>query len=220
MSGEREVLAKAELRRRAASLRDAIPAAERAVLSERLCRTVEREVLAPLRERLGRPLTVGVYAAFRSEADPLPLARLCWAAGDGTAAPRVVGDVLAWRVVRGPDDWRPGRWGVPEPDLTRTDPLPPERPLDAVLVPGLAFHADGSRLGYGGGYYDRLFAAETARGNGETLWIGFAFSRQLTADPLPQEPHDLELDALATDDGVLWLDKGGKDGTDGPTDPF
>jgi 5-formyltetrahydrofolate cyclo-ligase len=221
VNGGQGAVPKAELRRQAAFVRDTMPAEERAALSERLCRIVEREVLAPLRERRKRPLAVGVYAAFRSEADPLPLARMLWASGDLTAAPRMKGGALEWRVVREAGDWRPGQWGVPEPSVERTEPLPPERPLDAVLVPGLAFHMDGGRLGYGGGFYDRMFAAQAARGGGRTLWIGFAFSRQITAAPLPVEPHDLKLDALATEERVIWLGKGGPDGTEaGSIDTF
>ena len=188
-----------------AAARDVLPAAERARLSERLCGNVERDVLAPMRSRLGRALTVCVYGAFRSEADPIPLVERCWQAGDTVAAPRIVGGDLEWRVLRDPGCWRAGTWGVPEPDPARTEPLPAERPPDAVLVPGLAFHRDGSRLGYGGGYYDRLYAAERARGNGDICWIGFAFSLQVTVERFPVEEHDLDLDVLATDEGTVWF---------------
>lgn len=196
---------KAQWRKKMADLRDALPSMERCRLSGRLCENVERDVLAPLRNRMGRPLTVGVYAAFRSEADPSALARTCREIGDTTVAPRIVGDGLEWRVVRDQDDWRAGRWGVPEPDPARAPPLPASQTLDAVLVPGLAFHRDGGRLGYGGGYYDRLYAAEIAQGKERTCWIGFAFAMQLVPSRLPVERHDLALDALATENEVIWL---------------
>lgn len=207
-------MSKAERRKRMAALRDAIPAQERALLSERLCRRVEGEVLSPLRRRLGRPLTVCVYGAFRSEADPQLLASLCREAGDTVAAPRMKGSGMEWRVVSGPADWQPGAWGVPEPDPSRTEPLPAGVSPDAVLVPGLAFHPDGSRLGYGGGYYDRMYAAETASGRLSICWIGFAFERQIAEAPLPREPHDLILDVLATEEKLIWL-KGRQQGEDG-----
>jgi 5-formyltetrahydrofolate cyclo-ligase len=112
---------------------------------------------------------------------------------------------MEWRVISGPDDWKPGAWGMPEPDLSRTTPLPDDVCPDAVLVPGLAFHPDGSRLGYGGGFYDRMYAAESARGRGSICWIGFAFSLQISDEPLPREPHDLALDVLATEEKLIWL---------------
>ncbi len=223
MEANAAAMSKAERRKRMAAVRDAIPAQERAALSERLCRRVEQEVLSPLRRRLGRPLTVCVYGAFRSEADPQHLARLCREAGDAVAAPRISGRAMEWRMVDGPADWRPGAWGVPEPDLSRTQPLPAGVTPDAVLVPGLAYDEEGGRLGYGGGYYDRMYAAETAEGNLPICWIGFAFSRQIVPEPLPKDPHDLILDVLATEERSIWFQrrKWAQDGTaEGSIDAF
>lgn len=198
---------KSEWRKRMAAVRDALPPGERSERSLRLGERVEREVLAPMRGKLRRPLTVGVYAAFRSEADPLPLVRTCWLAGDTVAASRIEGGDLAWRVVRDPGDWQPGAWGIPEPDPARTAALSAAAAPDAVLVPGLAFHPAGGRLGYGGGYYDRLFAKERAAGRRNICWIGFALAPQVTTRELPVEAHDLRLDLLATDEEVIWLSK-------------
>lgn len=200
-------MTKSSWRIKAAAQRDALPAAMRAQKSRQLCSNVARQVLAPLRNRLGRPLTVFTYAAFRSEADPLPLVRSCWQAGDIVAASRIEDNKLSWRIVRHPEDWRPGRWGVPEPDESRTAALAAEHVPDAVIVPGLAFHPSGGRLGYGGGYYDRLYAHWQARGERNICWIGFAFAVQVVTTELPTESHDLQLDVLATEDSIRWLNK-------------
>ncbi|TJY42719.1 5-formyltetrahydrofolate cyclo-ligase [Cohnella pontilimi] len=210
MDSHADGMDKSEWRRRMAAARDAVPLETRVQWSERLCRNVESEILAPLRSRLGRQLTLCAYGAFRSEADPLPLARSCWRLGDTVAAPRMSNGSMELRVVRSPGDWRPGRWGVPEPDPSSTDALPVTHAPDVVLVPGLAFHPDGSRLGYGGGYYDRFYAAQRALGHEEIYWIGFAWSIQLTERPLPREPHDLRLDALVTEETVIWWSGGGQ----------
>jgi len=194
---------KSEWRKRMTAVRDALLSDERTDRSRRLCERVEREVLAPMRSRLQRPLAVGVYAAYRSEADPLPLVRTCWLEGDTVAAARIEGGELAWRIVREPEDWQPGAWGIPEPDPARTAAL--QAAPDAVLVPGLAFHPAGGRLGYGGGYYDRLYAKERAAGRRNICWIGFALAPQVTTRELPVEAHDLPLDVLATDEKVIWL---------------
>ena len=201
-------MTKSAWRKRMAAVRDALPAADRERMSMRLCGHVEREVLAPLRRRLGRPLTIGVYGAFRSEADPLALVRSCWRQGDTVAAARIAGSELAWRIVREPGDWQVSARGIPEPQPARTAALPTAQAPDAVLVPGLAFHPAGGRLGYGGGYYDRMYAKEWAQGRRNICWIGFAFSVQVVASALPAEAHDLALDVLATDEGVCWLTKG------------
>ena len=69
----------------------------------------------------------------------------------------------------------------------------------AVLVPVLAFDAEGFRLGYGGGYYDRTLAE--LRNRGDVLAIGIAYAGQET-EPLPREPHDQKLDMVVTEHGV------------------
>lgn len=84
------------------------------------------------------------------------------------------------------------------------EPLPDNKPLGEnlaqtlIIVPGLAFDRRGGRLGYGGGYYDRVLAQP----HGPAL--GLAFSLQLVAQ-LPLEAWDIPLDGLATEDSLLWF---------------
>jgi 5-formyltetrahydrofolate cyclo-ligase len=66
--------------------------------------------------------------------------------------------------------------------------------LDVVVVPGLAFTADGRRLGQGGGHYDRFLR----RLRPGCVTVGAAFAEQLV-DDLPTEPHDVRLTHVATD---------------------
>jgi 5-formyltetrahydrofolate cyclo-ligase len=200
-----------------AERRNAVPDGERSEMSALLCRVTERELLAPMRKRLGRPLAVCLYGAFRSEADPADLAASCLGKGDAIYAPRVVpgGEEMEVRRLASPADWTRGRYGVPEPDPDRTEPLGREDlagALDLVLVPGLAFDRQGRRLGYGGGHYDRLYRLVRAivppeasdSDGGKPLWVGFAFSFQIAGEALPVEPHDLRLDAVATERGIIW----------------
>ena len=65
-----------------------------------------------------------------------------------------------------------------------------------MVVPGLGFTANGERLGYGKGFYDRWLATHPS-----ACRIGFAYAAQvLTA--LPGEAHDERLDLLVTEDGI------------------
>jgi 5-formyltetrahydrofolate cyclo-ligase len=66
--------------------------------------------------------------------------------------------------------------------------------LDVVVVPGLAFTADGRRLGQGGGHYDRFLP----RLRPDCLTIGAAFAEQLV-DDLPTEDHDARVALVVTD---------------------
>jgi 5-formyltetrahydrofolate cyclo-ligase len=68
---------------------------------------------------------------------------------------------------------------------------------DVVLVPLLGFDKYGTRLGYGGGYYDRTLAAM----NRTPRLIGFAFSAQ-EVDYIPRGEHDVPLDAVVTEQGI------------------
>ena len=61
----------------------------------------------------------------------------------------------------------------------------------AWIIPGLAFTKDGVRLGYGGGWYDRLLADARK----DSLKIGVAHEFQVV-EALPSEPHDIRLDRL------------------------
>ena len=50
----------------------------------------------------------------------------------------------------------PGKWGIPEPLPERCRKVDDSERIDFILLPGVAFARDGSRLGYGGGFYDKL----------------------------------------------------------------
>ena len=60
--------------------------------------------------------------------------------------------------------------------------------VDMVVVPGVAFTADGHRLGQGGGWYDRFLADV----GDETVTIGVCFAEQVVS-AVPQEPHDISV---------------------------
>jgi 5-formyltetrahydrofolate cyclo-ligase len=91
------------------------------------------------------------------------------------------------------------RLGIPEPNALRTIPV---RALSVVLMPVLGFDHHGTRLGTGGGYYDRMFAYRRHRQSWHRpLLIGIAYQCQQL--PLIERGgHDVPLDALVTEDGV------------------
>ncbi|WP_268249237.1 5-formyltetrahydrofolate cyclo-ligase [Pigmentiphaga litoralis] len=90
-----------------------------------------------------------------------------------------------------------GAYGIPEPD---GDAVPAP---DLVLVPLLGFTDEADRIGYGGGYYDRTLADWRARGlTVTTIGVAYACGRLAPGTHAP-EPHDVRLDAVATDAG--WV---------------
>ena len=66
--------------------------------------------------------------------------------------------------------------------------------IDFIIVPGIGFSRDGTRLGRGGGYYDRYLATSSE----QTLKIGVTFSLQIIAE-IPMQTHDIAVDLLITD---------------------
>ena len=103
--------------------------------------------------------------------------------------------------------WRPGdavvanRFGIPEPEAGEAVDL---TAIDVVLLPLLAFHRDGARLGSGGGYYDRSLAtlAGSTRGDGPQL-IGVGYALQ-EASELRSETWDVHLHHVVTE--MEWID--------------
>jgi 5,10-methenyltetrahydrofolate synthetase len=69
---------------------------------------------------------------------------------------------------------------------------------DVVLVPCVGFSADGYRLGYGAGYFDRWLAQHP-----DVTAIGVAWSgSEIDAEALDVQPHDQPLTLIITERGV------------------
>jgi 5-formyltetrahydrofolate cyclo-ligase len=148
--------------------------------------------IAPLHE----VRTVAAYLPMRSELDPEPVMLALFGLGYLVCAPVIEGSGLPLRFRL----WRPGAavargpLGAPSPaDGAWITP-------DLVLAPLLAFDAEGWRLGYGGGYYDRTLAL--LRADRAVPAFGFAYVGQ-RVDRVPHGPGDARLDAVVTEDGVL-----------------
>lgn len=77
--------------------------------------------------------------------------------------------------------------------LPEDNDIDPDWP-DVIVVPGLAFTADGRRLGQGGGWYDRFLPGRRA----DCVTIGVCFAPQLV-DDVPVDQHDVVLDLVLTD---------------------
>ncbi len=71
--------------------------------------------------------------------------------------------------------------------------------LDLIIVPGLAFDREGNRIGYGKGYYDRLFSKYL-----NVKKIAPIFEFQLFSE-IPTEIHDVKIDIIITKNEVLKL---------------
>ncbi|MCB9730478.1 MAG: 5-formyltetrahydrofolate cyclo-ligase [Deltaproteobacteria bacterium] len=154
---------------------------------------IGREILRVATERGAR--VVALYAATDGEADPATAADALLDAGCRLVWPRVEGPgALAFHEAD-PRALAPGFRGIPEPPAGA--PAVPWEAVDLAFVPGLAFTADGERLGQGGGFYDRLLARAP-----RPFTLGVAYWLQLV-DTLPAELHDRAVDGVLTERGVV-----------------
>ena len=90
----------------------------------------------------------------------------------------------------------PGAYGIREP-LPQHCRVAQLDEVDFVLLPGVAFTRSGARLGYGGGYYDKLIARLDARSE-IPLLVAAAFALQVVAD-IPQNATDRKVHWLVTE---------------------
>lgn len=144
---------------------------------------------------LRRARLVAGYRAVRGELDIDAALLLLAERGATVTIPRVVGEHLEF--VPWVDDTPTidGTFGIPEPVGGTALPL---RSHDVILAPVVAFDASGSRLGQGGGFYDRALAA---CGDQRPVVIGIAHAFQ-EVDHVPGQPWDVRIDAVVTEEGV------------------
>ena len=91
-----------------------------------------------------------------------------------------------------------GLWGIAEPVPERCERLIDLNEVEFALLPGVAFARNGARLGYGGGYYDKLLA----RMKPHPVLVAAAFALQVVQD-VPQEKTDVRVDWLVTEQGII-----------------
>lgn len=184
---------KSAVRQRILGARDALPLEERRrrsrIIHDRL------KVFSPFQ----KATVVLFYASFRSEVETEELIKVWLISGKVALLPVVISAEKTLFISRilSLDDLHPGFRGIPEPQGEHLRPVD----LDAVevaVVPGVAFDLQGRRLGYGGGYYDRLFSLFP-----HSPWkIGLAFELQILPE-LPATAHDVAVDAIITEERII-----------------
>ena len=175
---------KDEIRRTMRERRRALTPAERTASSAIICAKLAA---------LDCKSPIAVYLASPQEIDLSPFIRRMLEDGIRIVAPQWNGKTYELAVLKGLDEahLRKGPMGITEP--IEAEIVPPQE-VGMWLVPGLAFTQSGKRLGYGGGWYDRLLA-ETPK---EAPKLGIAHVFQIV-DDLPSEPHDVELTDVIDD---------------------
>ena len=151
--------------------------------------------------RLSPGCVVSGYWPGRSELDIRPLMKSLHAEGHSIGLPVVVGrgKPLVFRA------WQPGavletkKFGLKEPPASARELTP-----SVLLVPFLAYDAEGYRIGYGAGYYDMTLAELRSRGEPLAIGVGYAVQR---VGRLPRGEHDQRLDWVVTEEYAERFDR-------------
>ncbi|WP_259295231.1 5-formyltetrahydrofolate cyclo-ligase [Paraburkholderia sp. DHOC27] len=153
---------------------------------------MNRRVLDVL--QMHQPACVGFYWPLRGEFD-VRGAIAIWLAGSASRAAALPvigqpGEALQFHAWAPDTPMKIGHHRIPEP-TSQTVLIP-----DLLLVPCVGFDAQGYRLGYGGGYYDRTLAVWPAASKPVTVGIAYETCR---IETLAREAHDIPLDLVITE---------------------
>ena len=133
--------------------------------------------------------TIYGYLPYNQEVRTVPMLEQAIKDGKRVAVPKVFGDEMKFIYLDDFSRVEKGYAGIPEP----VDDGPvADDPTALVLMPGLAFDAQGHRIGYGGGFYDKFLANEP---NHPTLALCYAFQM---VEYLETEAFDVPVDC------VIW----------------
>jgi 5-formyltetrahydrofolate cyclo-ligase len=133
---------------------------------------------------------VAAYHPLKDEISPYPVLEKL-GAGQRAALPWFLDrdSRMIWREAPAVE---PSPWGVLQPS-PGAEALAP----DTVLVPLVLADRTGVRIGHGKGHYDRALA-HLREGGTRIFTIGLAWEPQIADSPLPADPWDIPLDAIAT----------------------
>jgi len=174
--------------------------AARQGLPDRLERAVQLQSVLRVWLAGRRENSIGAYWPIKGEFDPLP-ALYRWSEGGVDGSPRRIGLPVADRETGSLrfHVWFPGcpmeqdAYDIPKPK--DTDEFKPAM----LVVPCLGFGPGGVRLGYGGGFFERTLASLQPR----AVTVGVSYSHGFLPF-LRLGPREIQLDALLTEDGVMW----------------
>ncbi|MCU0541144.1 MAG: 5-formyltetrahydrofolate cyclo-ligase [Oscillatoriaceae cyanobacterium Prado104] len=183
MNNSETSLTKTELRKSLLKTRKSLPEKEWREKSDRLCNNLQKSPL------FTQAKTILAYFSFRQEPDLSPLFTIPRKWG----FPRCIGKDLSWHLWQPSDALHTGAYGIlePLPDAPKID----ASEVDLILVPAVGCDVRGYRLGYGGGYYDRMLTLPEWRSK---IAIGTIFDFALLAQ-LPVDSWDKPLHGICTE---------------------
>lgn len=181
---------KDSLRKELLKKRDAVPPEVRKAKD----RSILKRLL--LLDEIKRAGVLLLFASFRSEVDTRDLTSQLLDKGKRVLFPRVDRERqgLLLYEIKGIEELTEGYMGIPEPSVLDEHRMVDINGVDLVVIPGAGFDAEGNRIGYGGGYYDRLLSSLTR----DLPVVAPAYEEQIVGS-VPAEPHDIRVGLIVTD---------------------
>jgi 5-formyltetrahydrofolate cyclo-ligase len=141
---------------------------------------------------------IALYADMRGEVPTGGILRAATQGGKAVFYPRVVppGALRFFRVYLS-SELREGTFLIPEPVFPFEERTPEE--FDLIFIPGVVFDLQGTRLGYGRGFYDRALAPAASRKSKAGLAFGFQIVPRI---PLPPDDRGVAMDWLITEERI------------------
>jgi 5-formyltetrahydrofolate cyclo-ligase len=163
---------------------------ERLSKSRRICRH--------LMDVIGEGETVMVFTSKEKEVNTRPLIQALFRQGNPVVVPIIVQEDFSLRLsyLRDFSVLVPSTFGVPEPIGSEIPAAAGD--IGTIILPMLGFDRKGGRIGYGAGYYDRFLSK-----NPGMRKIGIAFACQ-EVGTLPVDENDIRMDAIITEDGMVY----------------
>lgn len=172
------------------ALRKAIREKKRAMTEEQICEASLRLGELFIRsEMYQQAKTLYGYLPYNQEVRTTAMLQQALSDGKRVAVPKIYGDEMKFIFLDDLSQVEKGYSGIPEP--IKDGPVADD-PTALVLMPGLAFDAQGHRVGYGGGFYDRFLEKEP---NHPTIALCYEF--QMLPE-LPVQEYDVPVDC------VIW----------------
>lgn len=179
-----KMAAREEIRRRLSSF------------SPELRRHASAAIVGALAERVewNSATVLGLYLSLPDEPETRDLIRLAWDQGKTVALPKtdIRHGLTWWKVLPGPLPATETLW---EPLPGRHAQVQPDS-IGGFCVPGRAFDPQGTRLGRGGGHYDRALPSRSRQ-----AWVAGLFFGLQEMETLPRETHDAALPQVVTENG-------------------
>lgn len=175
---------------------------KRQLLSENQQHAAGQALLYQLKNStiLNQLTSVALYLAADGEIDPSAIIEYCWAQGKEVYLPVLdphrQNQLLFVQYLSDTPMVR-NKYDIAEPAAPYKKTID-ARQLDVVMLPLVAFDKSGSRMGMGGGYYDRSFSFKASDKAVKPDLVGLAHELQ-RVDKLPVESWDIPLSMIATD---------------------